>query len=135
MKINKNKMNKRGKDMNKMKQNKNNCLFVFFCLLLLLFLLALGFRDSGITCIWILIKNMFLDMFSNTIWLCVWQKMQNIEIIEKTCKKQRKSQTCCKGVSGAMCCGKIWECLRVASVVKTKSLLIGHSLNRLNEMK
>ena len=42
-----------------------------------------------------------------------------------------KSQTCCKGVSGAMCCGKIWDSLRVASVVKTKSVLIGHTLNRL----
>ena len=37
-------------------------------------------------------------------------------------------------VSGAKRCGKIRGCLRVASVVKTKSVLIGHSLNRLNKM-
>ena len=63
MKIDKHKMNKRGKDMNKMKQNKNNCLFFFFLFIVIIVFLALGFRDSGITCIWILIKNMFLDMF------------------------------------------------------------------------
>ena len=97
----------------------------------------LGSRDSGITCFWllILIDNMFLEIIFVFSFSFFGKKTKNIFEKQVFFLKKRESRTCCKGVSGAMCCGKIWDCLCVASVVKTKSVLIGHSLNRLNRMK
>ena len=86
--------------------------------------------------------NMFFVFVFSCFLLCFIfflffdQKMQKLKKLRThVFSRKRKSQTCCKGVSGAMYCGKIWDCLRVAIVVKTKSVLIGHSLNRLNRMK
>ena len=137
-------------DNNEQKVNRNetNRLFFLRCL-------SRWFRDSGITCIWCLIENIHVSWDKKTYCVCLlfffvlsfsfcfsrfssfWQT-ENAKTQWETCfvfSKKRTSQTCCKGVSDAMCCGKIWDCLRVASVVKTKSVLIGHSLNRLNRMK
>ena len=137
-------------DNNEQKVNRNetNRLFFLRCL-------SRWFRDSGITCIWCLIENIHVSwdkkhivfvccsflfsvfLFVFLVFPLFWQT-ENTKTQWETCfvfSKKRTSQTCCKGVSDAMCCGKIWDCLRVASVVKTKSVLIGHSLNRLNRMK
>ena len=52
--------NKKWKEMNQIKKIDTmhfwSFLFMFFCFL------SLGFRDSGITCIWFLIEKMFLEI-------------------------------------------------------------------------
>ena len=37
-------------------------------------------------------------------------------------KNWRKSSTCCKGVPGAMCCGKIYNCLRFGGILDPRVL-------------
>jgi hypothetical protein len=36
---------------------------------------------------------------------------------KKSVKRKRKSHTCCKGAHGAMCCGKIYGCLRFGGIL------------------
>ena len=43
------------------------------------------------------------------------------------CVCLRKSYTCCKGVPGAMCCGKIYDSLRFGGILDPK-VLCGHLL-------
>ena len=113
----------------KWKEMNNNKTHVVFCFK------SLGFRDSGITCMSFFIVKMFLEIMCFSFLAKNANNTNNWNWENWFFSKKRKSQTCCKGVSGAMCCEQIWDCLRVASVVKAKSVLIRHSLNRLNRMK
>ena len=127
------KMNKQWKELKKKQTSERKITRVSFS-----FFLSPGFRDIGITCMWFLMENMFLEIicFFFLFFAIVWTtccKFQNNW--EQMFFQKKLTQTCCQGVSGAMCCGKIWDCLRVASVVKTKSVLMGHCLNRLNRRK
>ena len=48
------------------------------------------------------------------------KKCKNMKNNEKMClffEKKRKSYTCCKGVPGAMCCGKLYDSLRFGGIL------------------
>ena len=94
-----------------------------------------GFRASGITCIWFSIEKMFLEVilffsvflcFSRFFFFCSFlTKCKNMKNNENMClffEKKRKSYTCCKGVPGAMCCGKLYDSLRFGGILDPRVL-------------
>ena len=111
--------------------------FLFFSFFFFFFLFfSLGFRASGITCIWFSIEKMFLDVknlfFSLFFFFFLFfylfffffffltKKRKNMKHNENIClffEKKRKSYTCCKGVPGAMCCGKLYDSLRFGGIL------------------
>ena len=113
--------------------------FVFFFFFFFLFF-SLGFRASGITCIWFSIEKMFLEVnffliFFSFVFLfflffsffCSFltkkcKNMKNNENMSLFFKKKRKSYTCCKGVPGAMCCGKLYNSLRFGGILDPRVL-------------
>ena len=117
------------------KMKKQNSFFSLFCLLFFISWVSRKWDNLHLVFDW---ENVSWDHCFFSFCYFLWQNIQKAKYLRNTCfffQKKRKSQTCWTCVSGAMCCGKIWDCLRVASVVKTKSVLIGDSLNRLNRMK
>ena len=99
------------------------CVFRFF-----LCFFSLGFRASGITCIWFSIEKMFLEVnfcFIFFLGSFLTKKCKIWKIMKKMClffEKKRKSYTCCKGVPGAMCCGKLYDSLRFGGILDPRVL-------------
>ena len=103
--------------------------FFSFCSFVSFF--SLGFRASGVTCTWFSIEKMFLEVifslfFSFFVSLFLFffdfltKKRKNMKNNEKMClffEETRKSYTCCKGVPGAMCCGKLYDSLRCGGIL------------------